>query len=133
MKFAKYTFLIAGIYGLLVLIPQYFLESKVGVDSPPAITHSEFFYGFVGVGIAFQIVFLIISTDPAKYRLVILPSIVEKVSFASAATVLFSGGRLAGPMFGAAMIDAFLGVLFIVSWFKLAGSDKVMTVSESVN
>ena len=27
MKFAKYTFLIAGIYGLLALIPQYFLET----------------------------------------------------------------------------------------------------------
>ena len=28
MKFAKYTFLIAGIYGLLALLPQYFLEEK---------------------------------------------------------------------------------------------------------
>jgi hypothetical protein len=133
MKFAKYSFLFAGIYGLLVLLPQYFLEAKVGADSPPSITHPEFFYGFVGVGIAFQIVFLIISADPAKYRLMILPSIVEKFSFAIAATVLFIGGRLAVPMFAAAMIDALLGVLFIVSWFKLAGSDQVPTVSESVN
>ena len=30
MKFAKYTFLIAGIYGLIVLVPQYFLENKIG-------------------------------------------------------------------------------------------------------
>lgn len=133
MKLAKYSFLVAGIYGLIVLLPQYFLESKVGTDSPPAITHPEFFYGFVGVGIAFQIVFLIISTDPAKFRLMILPSIVEKFSFAIAATVLLLGGRLAVQMFAAAMIDVLLGVLFIVSWFKLAGTDDTPTVSESVN
>lgn len=119
MKFAKYTFLTAGIYGLLVLLPQYFLENKIGADNPPAITHPEFFYGFVGVAVAFQIVFLIISRDPVKYRLMILPSIVEKFSFAIAAAVLFAVGRLGVEMFAAGMIDLLLGVLFIASWFKL--------------
>ena len=119
MKFAKYTFLTAGIYGLLVLLPQYFLENKIGADNPPAITHPEFFYGFVGVAVAFQIVFLIISRDPIKYRLMILPSIVEKFSFAIAAAVLFAAGRLGVEMFAAGMIDLLLGVLFIASWFKL--------------
>lgn len=41
MKLAKWVFLVSGIYGLVVLIPQYFLESKNGVDYPPAITHPE--------------------------------------------------------------------------------------------
>lgn len=120
MKFAKYTFLVAGIYGLLALAPQYFLETRIGADTPPAITHTEFFYGFIGVGIAFQIVFLIISRDPVKYRLMILPSIVEKFSFAIAVTLLFVYGRVAGMMFAAAMIDTLFGLLFIVSWFKTA-------------
>lgn len=119
MKFAKYTFLIAGIYGLLALLPQYFLEAKIAADSPPAITHPEFFYGFIGVGIAFQIVFLIIATNPAKYRLMILPSIVEKFSFAIATTLLFTNGRLAPQIFAAGLIDMLLGILFVVSWFKL--------------
>lgn len=30
MKFAKTVFLIAGIYGLIVLVPQFFLERKIG-------------------------------------------------------------------------------------------------------
>src|SRR5262245_63460257 len=49
MKFARIVFLVAGIYGLLVVAPQYFLEAKIGRDTPPPITHPEFFYGFVGV------------------------------------------------------------------------------------
>jgi hypothetical protein len=124
MKFAKYTFVIAGIYGLVVLLPQYFLEQKIGIDSQPAITHPEFFYGFIGVAIAFQLVFLVISRDPQRYRLFILPSIVEKFSFGIAAAVLFATGRLHPQMLAAGMIDTVLGVLFIVSWFKTSGTRK---------
>jgi len=42
----------AGIYGIAVIAPQYFMEAQVGRDYPPAITHPEYFYGFVGVGLA---------------------------------------------------------------------------------
>jgi len=119
MKFAKYTFLVAGIYGLLALVPQYFLEAKIGNDTPPAITHPEFFYGFIGVAIAFQLVFLVISHNPQKYRILILPSIVEKFSFAIPVTILFINGHLNTQMFAAGLLDAVLGLLFVVCWFKI--------------
>ena len=44
MKFAKIVFLIAGIYGFLILTPMYFMENKIVRDIPPVITHSENFY-----------------------------------------------------------------------------------------
>ena len=50
MKFAKIIFLVAGIYGVLVLAPIYFMESTIGRQTPPAITHPEYFYGFLGAG-----------------------------------------------------------------------------------
>ena len=68
MNFAKWVFLLAGIYGLLVVTPQFFLEQRVNRDYPPAITHPEYFYGFAGVALAWQVAFLIISRDPARYR-----------------------------------------------------------------
>ena len=40
MKFARLTFRIAGIYGILVLVPMYFMRERIGSDSPPAITPS---------------------------------------------------------------------------------------------
>lgn len=104
MKFARYTFLIAGVYGLLALVPQYFMENQIGIDNPPAITHPEYFYGFVGVAIGFQLVFIIISTDPQKYRPLILPSLVEKFSFVIAAAFLLAQGRLAGMKIGRAHV-----------------------------
>jgi hypothetical protein len=124
MKFARYTFLIAGIYGLLSLLPHYFAEGTIGRDHPPAITHPEYFYGFVGIAVVFQIVFLIIAKDPVKYRLVIIPSVLEKASFAIPAAILFGAGNLAAPMFAAGMIDALLGILFIVSYVKLSKKEE---------
>ena len=118
MKFAKYTFYAAGIYGLIALLPQYFLEAKNGADFPPAITHPEFYYGFVGVALAFQVAFLIIGGNPAKYRAMMIPSIIEKFSFAIAVYALFAIGRVNPAMVGAATIDLILGILFVVSYFK---------------
>jgi hypothetical protein len=120
MKFARYTFLIAGIYGLLVLVPQYFVEAGGSV----VVGLPEFFYGFLGIAVAFQLVFIIISTDPQKYRLMILPSIVEKFSFAIAVAVLVYAGRTSGQIVIGAALDLLLGVPFIVSWFKLAAAKE---------
>jgi hypothetical protein len=44
MKLARYTFLISSIYGLVVLLPQFFLETKIGQDQSPTIAHPEFFW-----------------------------------------------------------------------------------------
>jgi len=79
MNFARRVFFWSGVYGLIVLLPQYFLEAKTGRDFPPAITHPEFFYGFIGVGLAWQVLFLIIAQDPVRYRPVMLCGALEKV------------------------------------------------------
>ena len=117
MKFARLTFLIAGIYGLLVLVPQYFVE--FAGEGAPVITLPEFYYGFLGVAIAFQLVFIIISTDPQKYRPMILAALVEKFSFAIAVFALVAAGRTTGTIVIGAVIDLLLGILFAVNWFKL--------------
>lgn len=118
MKFSRTVFLVAGIYGLLVLVPQYFLEAKNSADYPPAITHPEYFYGFVGVAVAFQFVFLIISRDPVRYRPMMLASVIEKFSFAAAAILLYSYDRIYPAVLAFGTIDLVLGVLFIISFFK---------------
>ena len=38
MIFARRTFLIAGIYGLLGLLPLYFMEGRIGREQPPPST-----------------------------------------------------------------------------------------------
>jgi hypothetical protein len=120
MKFAKIVFLIAGVYGLIVLLPMYFMEAQTGRDYPPPITHPEYYYGFIGVAVAWQLAFLVLSRDPVRYRPFMLPSIVEKASFGIAVAVLYLQHRVSSFIVGAAMVDSLLGVLFIIAFLKTA-------------
>jgi hypothetical protein len=118
MKFAKIIFLVAGIYGLLILSPIYFMEGKIGRDTPPAITHPEFFYGFLGLGLAWQVLFLMLSRDPVRYRAMIFPSILEKVSYGAALIVLFSQRRLPLSVLTIGSVDWIFAFLFLAAYFK---------------
>jgi hypothetical protein len=120
MLFAKRVYYIAGIYGLLALLPQYFLEEKTGRDYPPAVTHPEYFYGFVGVAVAWQVAFLIIASDPVRFRPLMPATFIEKATFGLAVFTLYALGRVNTMMVGAAAIDMLLCTLFIVSYVKTA-------------
>jgi hypothetical protein len=91
MRFAKIVFWVAGIWGLLVPTPLYFMLDLIGPggrNDPPPITHPGFFYGFVGVGLAWQVAFIIIATNPVRFRPLMIPSILEKASFGAAVVIL---------------------------------------------
>lgn len=116
MTFARRVFLCAGIYGLVVLLPQYFLEAQIGRDYPPPITHPEHFYGFIGVALTWQLVFLVIAKDVARYRLLMIPAVLEKLSFSVPTFVLYASGRVAASVVAVASIDLLLGVLFVMAF-----------------
>jgi hypothetical protein len=118
MRFAKIVFLVAGIWGVLVLTPLYFIFDKIGQNDPPPITHPAFFYGFVGVALAWQLAFFVISRDPARYRLLMLPSIFEKFSYGIAVVILIQQGRMHPNDFVFGGADLLLGLLFVVAYFK---------------
>lgn len=118
MTFAKRVYLIAGIYGLMVLVPQFFMEAKTGRDFPPPITHPEFYYGFVGVAVAWQVLFLILAGDPVRYRLMMIPAILEKVSFSVAVVVLYLQQRVSTFLLCFGTVDLILGALFVVAFAK---------------
>ncbi len=129
MKFARVVFLIAGIWGVLVLAPLYFMFNMIGRQDPPPITHPAFYYGFIGAALAWQLVFFIICKDPVRFRPMIIPSIVEKFSYASALAILFLQSRLHATdlVFGA--VDMVFGLLFIVAFFRTAGTRSLSATS----
>jgi hypothetical protein len=120
MKFAKTVFLVAGIYGLIVMLPQYFLEDTIGRNTPPPITHPEFYYGFIGLTIAWQVVFLIISRDPLRYRPLMIAAVLEKAVFVIPVAILYSQNRVASSLLVFTGIDLVLGILFVIAFLKTA-------------
>jgi hypothetical protein len=118
MRFARITFLVAGIYGLVGLTPLYFLEGLIGRQTPPAITHVEFYYGFIGVALAWQVVFLVIASDPVRYRPMMLPTILEKIAYGIAVIVLLLQHRIAASSFAISVVDWIFAVLFAISFAR---------------
>lgn len=114
MKFAKIVFWVAGIYGVLVVAPLYFLFDAVTPIKP---THPSFYYGFVGVTLAWQLAFLVIATDPVRYRLVMLPAMFEKFSVL-AIVLLALQGRTPSTDLVFAGIDLLLGVLSVAAFVR---------------
>lgn len=119
MKFAKIVFWVAGLWGLLLITPLYFLFDLIGKQDPPPITHPGFYYGFAGTALAWQIAFLVIATDPLRFRTMIIPGMVEKFSYAAAVFVLVSQGRLHSSDLLLGGADLLLGVLFVISYFQI--------------
>ena len=118
MRFARWVFLLAGLWGFLLVVPPYFLEAKTSADYPPPITHAEYYYGFFGVTLAWQFMFLVIASDPVRYRNAMLPAMLEKASFAGAIPILYVAGRVAPGWIGFAATDATWLVLFVVAYLR---------------
>jgi hypothetical protein len=118
MRFARWVFALAGIGGLAALFPLFFLEDWIGRAHPPAITHPEYFYGFVAVALSWQVVFVLIARDPVRYRPLMLVALLEKVPFGLAMIVLFAQGRLSGDMLAAGCIDLTWAALFLVAYLR---------------
>jgi hypothetical protein len=121
IKFARYLFLAAGIYGLAIVTPLFFLEMQLSEQFPPPITHPEFYYGFVCVTLAWQFVYLMMWRDPLRFRPMLIPAIMGKAGFAISALVLFALQRLEAASVWLASIDLFLAALFAWAFLALGG------------
>jgi len=118
IKFAKIIFWIAAVWGFVILTPLYFIFDSIGRQDPPPITHPAFYYGFVGVALAWQIGFVIIARDPVRFRPMMIPAVVEKFGYGISLIVLYLQHRLHGVDVAFGGLDLLLGVLFLVAFAR---------------
>jgi len=126
MTFARRVFIGAGIWGLLVVPPLFFLYDTVGRMNPPAITHPEYYYGFAAITLAWQLAFLVMASDPLRYRPLMPVAILEKAGWVVTVTVLYAQGRVAANALPVGAADMVLGILFAIAFVKTARSPTAM-------
>lgn len=131
IKFAQRLFLGAGIYGIAVIAPMFFLEHAIGEYDPPSITHAEFYYGFVCTAFAWQIVYLMLSRDPIRLRPMLIPAIMGKAGFAISVFVLCAQGRLGAQNVVLPSIDLLLAALFAWAYVALGSRREQGTCKTS--
>ncbi|HEY7338996.1 MAG TPA: hypothetical protein VH639_29165 [Bryobacteraceae bacterium] len=112
----------AGIWGLIVLSSLYFLFDAIGRWYPPQVAHPDFYYGFIAVSLAWQIAFLLIGTDPARFLPMMVPAICEKALYVISLAALYLAGRIELGQLGAAAPDLVIGFLFVAAACRLRGS-----------
>jgi hypothetical protein len=120
MKFAKIVFLIAGVIGLIELLRLYFMFDVIGRQDPPPITHPGFYYGFVGVALAWQVAFIVISRDPVRLRPMMIPAVIEKFIYAVTFLALYLQSRIHPSDLAFGVVDLLFGILFLTAIFKTA-------------
>ena len=118
MKFAKIVFRVAAIWGFILITPLYFMFDIIPQKDPPPITHPAFFYGFVGVTLVWQLAFLFISTDPVRYRSLMIPAVLEKLVYSIPVIILVLQKRTQPFDLVFAAIDLSLGTLFVLAYLR---------------
>jgi hypothetical protein len=124
MRFAKFTFIGAGIWGIAVLMPLYWLYDITGRQYSPPTDYPHFFYGFLSVAMAWQIAFLLIGTNPARYRPLMIAGILEKVGHVGGVAVLYGNARISAIDAQGALPDLLLAILFMMAFVKTRGSGR---------
>ena len=90
----------------------------MGRSYPPPITHPDLYYGFVGVALVWQIAFLIIATNPARYRLMMIAAILEKLVYVATLGTLYLNGYLQVGQAAVAVPDFVLAMLFVAAFIR---------------
>jgi len=127
MRFARIVFLVAGIWGVVVLVPLYWLVDLTGHRYAPPTDYPQFFYGFLSVVLAWQITLLIIASNPARLRPLMVSAVIEKFGFVLTVVVLDGQTRILSTDIPVIVPDLLLGILFVIALTKTQAVEKPKT------
>jgi hypothetical protein len=116
VKFAGIVYGTAAAYGFVSLLPLYFLIGTIGRNAPPPLVHPEFYYGFVGVALLWQLVFVLIAKDPIRYRPVMIITILEKFVYTVPVVILYLRGEVSAKILEPSLIDPIFAILFSAAY-----------------
>ena len=118
---ARWLFRGAAVYGLIILLPLYFLERQVAAPAA-LLDHPIYYYGFVGAAAAWQLVYWTIGGDPVGYRAFMPLAVVAKFGFWVPSLILWLNGRAPTSTFAVTNGDLILGIAFFLAWRTLKTS-----------
>ena len=131
-KHARWLFRGAAIYGAILLLPIYFVEGRVAAPAA-RLPAPEYFYGFIGAALSFQILYWIIGGAPRKYHALMLLGVVAKLSFWIPVAILWSIGRTATSTFALVCGDRVLRRVALAAPGRLTRQRSLICVARSAS
>jgi len=89
-----------------------------GRHYPPPTSYPQFFYGFMSVAMAWQIAFLVIGSNPSRFRPLMIPGMLEKLGHVAGVVVLYWQARISATDAQAAVPDFALAILMMLAFVK---------------
>jgi hypothetical protein len=122
-RITTWIFAVAGIYGtalmLAMLIHPPAMLGKAPTQQP------EMYYGFITICLAWQIAFLLIATNPKKYRpLILIAALFEKFAFVIVLVVLLLQHRAGHHWIPSATIEFLFALSFLAAYFLLKSQNE---------
>jgi hypothetical protein len=112
---ARWIFTIAAAYGIPVLGAWMFITPKMVGHA--RYQQPEIYYGFGSLGLAWQFAFVLIASDPIRYRpLMLIAAVFEKFFFSGILIVLMLRQIAGLHWIPFAAIDGSMGVAFVVAY-----------------
>ena len=109
MKAIRVIFALAALWGFVAVVPGLFGEA----GPQPA-----YYYGFLGLALVFQLIFVMIALDPERFAPLIPIAVLEKLAFFLPVSLLYAQGRVPmGPIFVGAMVDGLFMLLFALACY----------------
>jgi len=68
------------------------------------------------VALAWQFAFFVIAKDPVRFRVMMIPAVLEKIGFGAPTVVLYMQRRLSAGDLALGCVDLLIGVLFLISF-----------------
>ena len=121
MKLARWVFLIAGILGLIPVVPLVYTTMVKGETIPPDFASMGVFFSVsVFQYVCWQISYIILARDPVRFRSMMIPAFFVEITAPFNPFWLF----LYGFKFwiSIAVVDILLAILFVVA-FWLTGRE----------
>ncbi len=119
-RFARRFCYFAGWYGIFLLVPLLFMETKFGSKYPPPVSHPEFYYGFIAIALSWHVAFLILSRNPLAHRTFLIPAGLEKLTFAFSCIALFIFGKAPSYVMLFGGIDLVFASGFFYAYWRLS-------------
>ncbi len=115
VRFARNFCTFVGWYGIVTLLPLLFIEAKFGYHQGPPVNHPEFYYGFLCLGLSWQVAFLLLGREPLPHRGFFIPAGLEKLTFGFSIIALYILAKVPLPVaiFGGIDLIFALGFFFI--------------------
>ena len=107
MTFARVVFALSGALGLVAC---------AGVYLQPG---TPTFFGLIAGVWAWQVAFFLIAWDPRRFRLMMVPAVIEKLVWVATMMVIYLRGQLTAAALASAIVPhGLMGVLFVVAFLK---------------